>query len=91
MTRDGELFEEGLTRESELNEQDSMKNWLAQLQHQKDQQHRKYRQRLENLLARQDELAYQFRDYERKVYTPSTSLVVQEESTTSYTLDFKMA
>ena len=91
MTWDGELVEEGLTRESELNEQDSMQNWLAQLQHQMDQQHREYRQQLKNLLARQDELAYQFRDYERKVYTPSTSLAVQEESTTSYTLDLKMA
>ena len=56
-----------------------------------DQQHREYCQLLENLLARQDELAYQFHDYERKVYTPSTSLAVQEESTRSYTLDLKMA
>ena len=56
-----------------------------------DQQHREYCQLLENLLARQDELAYQFHDYDRKVYTPSTSLAVQEESTRSYTLDLKMA
>lgn len=59
MTKNEESIEERLIHENKINEQDLMQNHFLQLQHQMDQLQREHHQQLEDLLARQDKLAYQ--------------------------------
>ena len=90
MTKNEESVEERLIHENKINEQDLMQNHFLQLQHQMDQLQHEHHRQLEDLLARQDKLAYQLYGQQRKASTLSRNPTWREDDVMNYTLNSKM-